>query len=843
MSLAWKPATLISAALLFTATASAQAPWLNMVNETSSRLVAKTSLILNDNIEKDFAIGDFDKDGWVDVVMMRKFPGSIQGGFPNVLFMNEQGVLVDRTVEYASQSDQAGYQGFLDPTNDRDVKAVDVDGDGWLDLVTATTMSDGLVDIIGQPRVYMNLGNDGNGNWLGFKHIRDRLPHIFPPNNNPTANPRFCEVAVGDFNGDGFPDLFYVDYDTPETSGTQLLDLNADGDTNDPGESQQSPGESSNDFNNKLIFNWGNGGPGPGYFYDTTTTVMTTAQLASAFGNSTVAGDFTGDGKDDIARITTLTAGQTTSIFTRGASGSTFLGPKNFGSSAPYFVEKGDLNGDGKLDVVIADDSKDVYCINTRNDALGQPNFTQFTIADSLTEFGNTIRIHDWDKDGKPDVIIVDVDADLPTFCPTTGRRTHIYRNVYSGSNSGILEEATASFTKPFTDAQLQAWFDVAPIDLDKDGWTDMIVGRCAGVEVWMNRQVSITFAYPSGRPSILTPGQATNFPVTMTSNGNGSLLAGSAKLHYSVNGGAWSEVALNPNDSANYTATLPAVACGDQVEYYIEGSMTTGGPYYSPNNAPNSSFSVSAGTATVTALSTSFESGLDGFTVASSNMSAGMKGWEAATPIATTLNSKPWAPGTAANGTKALVTMNGAAGGTAVASDLDGGPTTATSPVFDLSTVAHPILSYSRWYACDDTLTASDVDPLFVEVSNDGGTNWVLVEKVDYHGVNSWVSKSFNLEDFVAPTNAMQIRFRISDFPDNSTTEAAIDNVVVSGAQCPAATPCPADVNNDGVVDGADLGLVIGGWGQPGASDVNEDGTTDGADLGLVIGAWGNCP
>ena len=121
-------------------------------------------------------------------------------------------------------------------------------------------------------------------------------------------------------------------------------------------------------------------------------------------------------------------------------------------------MEKGDLNGDGKLDVVIADDSKDVYCINTGNDALGQPNFTQFTIADSLTEFGNTIRIHDWDKDGKPDVIIVDVDADLPTFCPTTGRRTHIYRNVYSGSNSGILEEATASaaITKGFIQSPLR---------------------------------------------------------------------------------------------------------------------------------------------------------------------------------------------------------------------------------------------------------------------------------------------------------------------------------------------------------------------------------------------------
>ena len=48
------------------------------------------------DLEKDFAWGDFDKDGDQDVICMRTFPGSIQGGFRDILFMNESGVLVDR---------------------------------------------------------------------------------------------------------------------------------------------------------------------------------------------------------------------------------------------------------------------------------------------------------------------------------------------------------------------------------------------------------------------------------------------------------------------------------------------------------------------------------------------------------------------------------------------------------------------------------------------------------------------------------------------------------------------------------------------------------------------------
>lgn len=53
----------------------------------------------------------------------------------------------------------------------------------------------------------------------------------------------------------------------------------------------------------------------------------------------------------------------------------------------------------------------------------------------------------------------------------------------------------------------------------------------------------------------------------------------------------------------------------------------------------------------------------------------------------------------------------------------------------------------------------------------------------------------------------------------------------------------CPADLNNDGVVNGADLGLLLGNWGNSGTGDINGSGTVDGADLGVLLGNWGACP
>tara|TARA_B100001059_G_scaffold185723_1_gene187520 strand:+ start:290 stop:1345 length:1056 start_codon:yes stop_codon:yes gene_type:complete len=56
-------------------------------------------------------------------------------------------------------------------------------------------------------------------------------------------------------------------------------------------------------------------------------------------------------------------------------------------------------------------------------------------------------------------------------------------------------------------------------------------------------------------------------------------------------------------------------------------------------------------------------------------------------------------------------------------------------------------------------------------------------------------------------------------------------------------APSCPADLIEDGVVDGFDLSLLLAYWGQPGTiADLNQDGTVGGPDLAFILGNWGVC-
>ena len=56
--------------------------------------------------------------------------------------------------------------------------------------------------------------------------------------------------------------------------------------------------------------------------------------------------------------------------------------------------------------------------------------------------------------------------------------------------------------------------------------------------------------------------------------------------------------------------------------------------------------------------------------------------------------------------------------------------------------------------------------------------------------------------------------------------------------------TTCPEDLDNDGMVGGSDLGLLLADWGCTGAcpSDLNGDGVVDGGDIGLLLAAWTWC-
>lgn len=59
-----------------------------------------------------------------------------------------------------------------------------------------------------------------------------------------------------------------------------------------------------------------------------------------------------------------------------------------------------------------------------------------------------------------------------------------------------------------------------------------------------------------------------------------------------------------------------------------------------------------------------------------------------------------------------------------------------------------------------------------------------------------------------------------------------------------PCVPPCPADLDDDATVGGADLTMLLSAWGGTGpVGDLNGDGIVDGADLTALLAAWGQCP
>ncbi len=150
---------LLLAAVLLLPGAALAGDWITFVDETSTRIVADPEVGIDDVQEKDITSGDVDKDGDTDIVIVRKIPFTNAGGFRNVLFMNVNGVMTDRTATLAPD--------FLDATDDRDVELADVDGDTWLDIITSGTFDE-------QPRILMNRG--AAGRYLARLRVRAAAP-------------------------------------------------------------------------------------------------------------------------------------------------------------------------------------------------------------------------------------------------------------------------------------------------------------------------------------------------------------------------------------------------------------------------------------------------------------------------------------------------------------------------------------------------------------------------------------------------------------------------------------------------------------------------------------------
>ena len=469
-------ALLAIAALSPAALAQLDNQWLAFVQDTNRIKNPDGSiatLITNNGDEKHFAIGDFNNDGWTDLAMVTKIPSSIPGMRRGYLMMNENGTLVDRSLEYATDADVGGSFGLFDTSDYRKVQAADLNGDGLLDLVTCSTnvgSESSNPKYLSHPRVYINKGFDVNGAWLGFRYEEARIPTLLGQNGQ-LAAPRFCSIAAGDVTGDGFVDLYAVQYHDTETGYYDNVN-NTDGD--------------------RLLVNDGNG-----YFTDSGTTRMTQAMLDSHFGTECKVADMNGDGTPDIVKDSTRSAPINLSIaYNSDTSVGTFDVFQQFNpSGGPYHIDVGDLNNDGRLDAILTDDGADRYMFNTGNDALGRvvwsPAKTFAFVIGADESFGGENHIADLDGDGWADAIISDVDHDI-LGCSRHARIYHNPGGVPGSTSIQLVEEAGTSGwrgAEGIFPADVAGTYDEAVFDLDNDGDMDIVFARCAGTSVFVNQE------------------------------------------------------------------------------------------------------------------------------------------------------------------------------------------------------------------------------------------------------------------------------------------------------------------------------------------------------------------